>query len=192
MAQVDLTLAEATAIRGLPGEALPPPMRRQPPAAATKRPLKLLHFNDVYEVEAREREPVGGVSRFVAKLNSFRGEGRAEPCVVFSGDVFAPSLMSTVTKGKHMVKYLNMMGITAACIGNHDFDFGTENLEKLIGESNFPWLLSNVVSKHDGQQLAHGRRTLIVEHEGWKLGFMGLIEQEWLATLATIEPDEVV
>ncbi len=82
--------------------------------------------------------------------------------------------------------------ITAACIGNHDFDFGTENLEKLIGDCNFPWLLSNVVSKHDGQQLAHGKRTLIVEHEGWKLGFMGLIEKEWLATLATIEPDEVV
>ena len=51
--------------------------------------------------------------------------------------------------------------------------------EKLIGESNFPWLLSNVVSKADNQQLAHGKRTLIVEHEGWKLGFMGLIEQEW-------------
>jgi len=32
-----------------------------------------------------------------------------------------------------MVKYLNMMEISAACIGNHDFDFGTENLEKLIG-----------------------------------------------------------
>ena len=59
-------------------------------------------------------------------------EGQPKPCTVFSGDVFAPSLMSTVTKGKHMVKYLNMMGITAACIGNHDFDFGTENLVRCV------------------------------------------------------------
>ena len=133
---------------------------------------------------------MGGAARFVGKLRSYAQSSR-RPAVVFSGDVFAPSLMSTVTKGEHMVKYLNMMDITAACIGNHDFDFGTDNLEKLIGLSNFPWLLSNVTTKADGRQLAGGHTTLIVEHEGWKLGFMGLIEQEWLATLATIEPEEV-
>lgn len=50
-----------------------------------------------------------------------------KPMVLFSGDVFAPSLMSTVTKGKHMVPFLNMMSIKAACIGNHDFDFGARS-----------------------------------------------------------------
>jgi hypothetical protein len=79
--------------------------------------LTFLHFNDVYEIEARVREPVGGASRFVELINSY-----ADAAVFFSGDVFAPSLMSTVTKGKHMVPFLNMMGIKAACIGNHDFD----------------------------------------------------------------------
>ena len=32
--------------------------------------------------------------------------------------------VSTITKGKHMVPFLNKMGIQAACIGNHDFDAG--------------------------------------------------------------------
>ena len=78
----DLMLVEANIIRGLPGEAVPAPTRWQastvprPASAAVKpagskaakQPLKLLHFNDVYEVEARKREPVGGVSRFIAKL----------------------------------------------------------------------------------------------------------------------------
>jgi len=182
-----LEVAKCAVVRGVPGEPLPRPL---PPPRAQRQPLTVLHFNDVYEVEARSREPVGGAARFVGKLRSYAQSSR-RPAVVFSGDVFAPSLMSTVTKGEHMVKYLNMMDITAACIGNHDFDFGTDNLEKLIGLSNFPWLLSNVTTKADGRQLAGGHTTLIVEHEGWKLGFMGLIEQEWLATLATIEPEEV-
>jgi len=182
-----LEVTKCAVVRGVPGEPLPRPL---PPPRAQRQPLTVLHFNDVYEVEARSREPVGGAARFVGKLRSYAQSSR-RPAVVFSGDVFAPSLMSTVTKGEHMVKYLNMMDITAACIGNHDFDFGTDNLEKLIGLSNFPWLLSNVTTKADGRQLAGGHKTLIVEHEGWKLGFMGLIEQEWLATLATIEPEEV-
>ena len=66
-----------------------------------------------------------------------------------------------VTKGKHMVKYLNMMDIAVACIGNHDFDFGVDNLERLMALSNFPWLLSNVVTKSDGAQLAHAERSIV-------------------------------
>ncbi len=60
--------------------------------------LQILHFNDVYEVEPRTREPVGGVARFIGKLKTY-----PEACVLFSGDSLAPSLMSTVTKGEHMV-----------------------------------------------------------------------------------------
>ena len=42
----------------------------------------------------------------------------------FSGDALSPSVMSSVTRGKHMVSVFNELGLTAACIGNHDFDFG--------------------------------------------------------------------
>lgn len=36
-----------------------------------------------------------------------------------------------------------------------------------------------------------GEETVILEHNGWKIGLMGLIEEEWLLTLATLERDEV-
>jgi 2',3'-cyclic-nucleotide 2'-phosphodiesterase (5'-nucleotidase family) len=45
--------------------------------------------------------------------------------LLFAGDVFNPSVESSVTRGSHMVPVLNMLGIDVACIGNHDFDFGT-------------------------------------------------------------------
>lgn len=47
---------------------------------------------------------------------------------------------------------------------------GTENLEKLMGESNFPWLLSNVKDKATGKQLAGAERTVAVEFAGRKIG----------------------
>lgn len=50
--------------------------------------LTILHFNDVYNIESRDQEPVGGAARFVTKINSFPNE----PLVLFSGDCLNPSL----------------------------------------------------------------------------------------------------
>jgi len=149
--------------------------------------IEILHFNDVYEIEPRARDPVGGVARFVARLNA-----HPNALVLFSGDALAPSLVSTVTKGEHMVKMLNLMHIKAACMGNHDFDFGVEVLEGAVADSNFPWLLSNAWDRESGQRLAGGLETVMLEHGGRKIGLMGLIEEEWLATLATLERGDVI
>ncbi len=155
-------------------------------AAEGAKKLTILHFNDVYEIESRRQEPVGGVARFIQRLKAV-----PEGLVLFSGDALAPSIMSTVTKGEHMIKFLNMMNIKAACMGNHDFDFGVEHLEKMVAESNFPWMLSNVTDAKTGARMANGIESMIIVHEGIKIGLMGLIEEEWLATLATISRDEV-
>jgi 5'-nucleotidase len=65
--------------------------------------VRLLHFNDVYHVDASSAEPVGGVARFQTVCNYYRNNERFEDqpdlVTVFSGDAFNPSLESTVTKG---------------------------------------------------------------------------------------------
>lgn len=56
---------------------------------ATKSPqMTIVHFNDVYNIEPREKEPVGGAARFATKLASLR---HLNPLVVFSGDCLNPS-----------------------------------------------------------------------------------------------------
>ena len=151
--------------------------------------IDIIHFNDVYEIEPRDREPVGGVARFVSRM---RAHADAGALVLFSGDALAPSLLSTVTKGEHMVKLLNLMHIRAACFGNHDFDFGVEVLEEAVAESSFPWMLSNAWSRETGELLGRGCESVMLEHRGRRLGLMGLIEEEWLATLATLEREDVI
>jgi len=103
-------------------------------------------------------------------------------------------------------------------MGNHDFDFGVEHLvDNCVKKCDFPWLLSNAYDKETGkflgmyrshvilvegardlehcvsvgERLAQGRDAVMLEHGGWKIGLMGLIEEEWLLTLSTIEREEV-
>lgn len=128
------------------------------------------------------------VARFVARLNAHHPDAM----VLFSGDALAPSLLSTVTKGSHMVKVLNLMHIRAACMGNHDFDYGVEVLHEAVLESNFPWMLSNAWERESGERFAGALETVMVEHGGRKFGLMGLIEEEWLATLATLERSDII
>ena len=165
-----------------------------------QKKLRILHFNDVYNVTPSSRGDVcGGAARFVHLVNSFRPGGDnhdstfGSPLIFFSGDAFNPSMMSTVTKGAQMVPVLNALNLTAACYGNHDFDFGVDNLLKLKNKSNFPWFISNVKVKQTGEQLADGEITKIIVHPetGLKIGIMGLVESEWMATLATVEENDV-
>jgi 5'-nucleotidase len=157
--------------------------------------MTILHFNDVYNVEPRKKEPVGGIARFVTRMRELKDEsvkrGEYEAVCLFSGDAFNPSITSTSTKGEHMVPALNAIGIHTACYGNHDFDFGLEKLVKLKSATNFPWLISNVMDKKSGRPLAEGIGTRMLDFHGRKIGLIGLVEKEWLVTLATIDPSEV-
>ncbi len=65
--------------------------------------LRLLHYNDVYHLDPNSAEPVGGVARFVSVCKEYqeseRFRGQPKLVTLFSGDVFNPSLESSVTKG---------------------------------------------------------------------------------------------
>lgn len=51
--------------------------------------ITILHFNDVYNIEQRNEEPVGGAARFCSVIKSFEP---VQPLILFSGDIFSPSM----------------------------------------------------------------------------------------------------
>lgn len=184
-----------------------------------KRTLCILHFNDVYELEDRKIEPAGGASRFSWLLDYIRQQtlnyggsslesattspissssvvkntnNSSYTCLtLFSGDALSPSLLSTVTRGRHMIEVLNNLKVDIACIGNHDEDFGPSTFLTVAKETIFPWLLSNVKIKENNQSFDGTKEYHIYESTDklWRIGFIGIWEYDCLATLATIDID---
>lgn len=150
--------------------------------------INILHFNDVYQLEpTKKTDPIGGYARFSTVVSDLKEKHNA--LVLFSGDVFSPSTESTVTKGKHMIEPLNSLGISAACVGNHDLDFGFESAASLFSQTNFPWVLSNVLNAKNNAPVATSHLfTILNVSNRLKLGIIGLAEKEWIDTLAFI-PD---
>ncbi|KIW20494.1 hypothetical protein PV08_01069 [Exophiala spinifera] len=163
---------------------------------STPPDVRILHYNDVYHLDSSSAEPVGGVARFQTVCNYYRNDGRFEGqpelVTLFSGDAFNPSLESSVTKGSHMVPVLNKIGTDAACVGNHDLDFGVKQFRSLASHCTFPWLLANVLDPQLGEDvpLGNAKKTVILTaSNGIKIGLIGLVEREWLDTINSLPPN---
>lgn len=135
-----------------------------------------------------KNEPIGGAARFCTAVQTFK---HLNPLVLFSGDAFNPSMLSTFTQGEQMIPVLNKAGTACAVFGNHDFDHGLDILDKWVAKTTFPWLMSNVIDNETGRPLGNGKITHIIMHNNVKVGLMGLVEKEWLDTLPNIDPNEV-
>lgn len=70
-------------------------------------------------------------------------------------------------------------------------DHGLEVLSQWVTQTEFPWLMSNVLDNETGRPLGEGKITHVVHAAGRRIGLLGLVEKEWLDTLATINPEEV-
>jgi len=151
--------------------------------------ISLVHYNDVANIDPRDTDPVGGAARFLTAVKSHKEE--VNPLIIFSGNVFSPSMISTLTKGEQMVLVMNMIGTHCAVFGNHDFDYGLDVFTERREKSDFPWIISNVIDNESGQPLGGGKVYHTMDWEGRKLGIIGLVEREWLDTVATIDKEHI-
>jgi 5'-nucleotidase len=62
-------------------------------------------------------------------------------------------------------------------------DFGYAHLSTLIKSCNFPWLLSNIVDTDTGRQPDAVQRFVVFEKMGVRVGVVGLVEKDWIATI---------
>jgi 5'-nucleotidase/UDP-sugar diphosphatase len=137
--------------------------------------FNIFTFNDVYDIHPKA-DGIGGFSSLHTMLERERAKCRYH-ITTMNGDFLFPSIFSTIDKGKHRVELFNAMGVDLVVLGNHEFDFGPKVVLERIQESNFPWLGANVYNT-DGNYFSGPDQTKIVEVEGVKIGFFGLVTNE--------------
>ena len=148
------------------------------PAGAEPLSVTLVHVNDWDRMEGVDGR--GGAAKIAAVVSEERA--RAEKAgglaiVTFGGDMISPSLLSGLDRGEHMIELANAIGFDIAVPGNHEFDFGPEVLRERLEQSETAWLAGNV--RYRGGPGFPGAGTVkIVEHGGYRIGFLGLVTPE--------------
>ncbi|MEL7160939.1 MAG: 5'-nucleotidase C-terminal domain-containing protein, partial [Bacteroidota bacterium] len=169
--------------------------------------LRILHNNDgeskIVADTLDDGRPFGGADRFLTVLEDLRDDGVAS-VTLSSGDNYLPgkafnaSLARPAGSPLYDSEVLNAIGYDALVIGNHDFDFGPDILQRVVEEtapSGATFLSANLdFSAEPGLQalVNAGRiaKSEIVEVAGQPIGVIGLTTTS-LPTISTPRGVEV-
>jgi 2',3'-cyclic-nucleotide 2'-phosphodiesterase (5'-nucleotidase family) len=126
---------------------------------------------------------IGGAAYLKPWFDWYRAEAK-DGAVTFAGgdSVGASPPISNFFGDKPTMTTLNMLGMTADTLGNHNFDRGSQYLRtELIPMANFPYLAANVVYP-DGTYPPEWKPSQVFDFNGFKLGVVGYTLPE-LSTL---------
>jgi 2',3'-cyclic-nucleotide 2'-phosphodiesterase (5'-nucleotidase family) len=142
---------------------------------------------------------IGGAAYLKPWFDWYRAQaindGSYGSITVTGGDaVGASPPISNFFGDRPTMEILNLLGVSADTLGNHNFDRGSEYLRtQLIPLADFPYLASNVVFTDTGQLPPEWKASQVFDFDGFKLGVIGYTLPE-LATLifpGYLDPFEV-
>lgn len=141
--------------------------------------ITILYTNDLHaNVESfsvpwiSETRKVGGFANIATVV---RTEKEANPNTFYfdAGDFFTGPNICSLTKGEAIIDLMNFLSVDAACIGNHEFDYGWQNMITQFGKAKFPILNGNIFPEKS-ESLLWGKPYLIMDKKGLKIGVIGL------------------
>lgn len=129
----------------------------------------ILHTNDVHGA-------IQDYAKVAALKADYEARG-ADVWLVDAGDFSQGSVYVSLNKGADAVTMLNAVGYDFVTLGNHEFDYGAQQLADNLKKANFRILCSDVLDA-DGDPVANAAVTAEVEESGLKIGFFGLATPE--------------
>ena len=123
----------------------------------------VLHTNDVHGA-------ISGYAKVAALKKAYEAEG-AYVLLMDAGDFCQGDPTVSVSQGKTAVELMNMAGYDVTTLGNHEFDYGYDNLVNLSKEAKFPIVAANVL--YQGK-VAFNANQIFTTPSGVKIGVFGL------------------
>ena len=119
-------------------------------SAKGKKQLVILHTNDTHStilplnVNLDDKD-LAGRGGFLRRINMLKEQRQLHPDLLYfdSGDFSQGSGYYTLFKGEVEVGLMNEMKVDASTIGNHEFDFGLDNMARIFKMAKFPIVCSN-------------------------------------------------
>ena len=171
------------------------------PGESNEITLSIVGTNDVHGALTPSGQAGGlvAVSAYVDALRRARAADGGAVLLIDAGDMWQGTLESNLVEGAAVVKAYNAMGVAAAAIGNHEFDFGPEgsnaiplsagedprgNLKRRAREATFPLLAANLIDDATGEPVTwdNVRPSTMVQVAGINIGIVGVMTSNALTT----------
>lgn len=172
------------------------------PAGAYAQDLTVVHFNDTHSHIDPQRSGDyigrGGVIEQAAYIDSVRcADGRRNVLLLHAGDYGQGTSYFTELDGNIEIDVMNSLKFDVVCLGNHEFDNGTEELARRLKNLKADVVCANY--DFSGSPLEGlVKPYAIVRKAGKKIGVIGLltdimrvVDKEIAAEFKFMDPAEV-
>jgi len=146
--------------------------------------LTILHVNDVHghilpytDKSINEKLPVSGAAYLAKMIEEERALNPDGNLLLSAGDMFQGSPISNLFSGQPVIEIMNYLQFDGMALGNHEFDWGRETLDKLRSSARFPFLSSNIVDKQ-GNRLEGVKPYALLTRKNLKIAVIGLTTPE--------------
>ncbi|MCD7954389.1 MAG: bifunctional metallophosphatase/5'-nucleotidase [Lachnospiraceae bacterium] len=123
----------------------------------------ILHSNDVHG-------SITGYAAMAALKADYEAAG-AEVIMVDAGDFIQGSTYVSTSQGATAVELMNIAGYDVVTLGNHEFDYGYENLVTILEDAEFAVINTNILYNDEN---AFDGSTTITTESGLTIGFFGV------------------
>ena len=136
--------------------------------------------NDFHGIVYEDGDSVG-LSKLFGYIKTKKDEHPDNTIILSSGDMFQGTAVSSLTRGRAVVEVMNYIGFDAMSIGNHEWDWGIDEVLKYQdgdlanGEANFPFLVANVTDVKTNKLASWAKPYTVIEKSGYKFGIIGII-----------------
>ena len=149
------------------------------PAGAQKT-LTILHTNDTHSTIMPLNPNLADTmlanrGGYLRRMNMIRQQRQQDPDLLLfdSGDFSQGSAYYSLFQGDVEIGLMNRMGYDAATIGNHEFDFGLDNMIRIFKMAQFPIVCSNY-DFADTELKDIVKPYIIIKKKGLKIGVFAL------------------
>jgi len=141
--------------------------------------VDILSFNDFHGNVLESGKNIGA-AKLAGVVNEYKAKANTEYGVipVSAGDLYQGTAISNLTTGKPVTAMVKDMGLEASAIGNHEFDWGVDNINTWANGGGFQFLAANMVKKGTEEKVSYAQPYKVVERNGVKIGLIGISTPE--------------
>ena len=166
---------------------------RPAPVEPPDRCVDILYFNDFHghleSFRGSDDTMLGGMARIKTLVDARRRDAKRRGCgsiLLAAGDMVQGTAMSQLLTGEAEIAAMNLLGVDAMVIGNHEFDFGLKRLGELAHMASFKIVSANILQPHGIPMFPP--YTVLWTDDGLRIGVVGLTTED---TPVTTDPKNV-
>lgn len=179
LALCSLAVVAAIALAGCGSAGTSPSTSSSSAQTSYSGKLAIIHTNDTHgydksAVPTSDGSTPGvlGMAAVAQLKEDYEAQGY-QVILVDAGDATQDNNLVNLSKGAAAIEFMNACGYDAMALGNHEFDWGKDNLDQLIPQAAFPMLAANIIVDATGQPYAQ-TSSILTLGDGLKVGVFGL------------------